>query len=152
MSEDSSVAAAVPLAGLRFLVVEDHDFQRRGIIKLLQKLGAAVVHGARDGSAALEVLRDGARPVDIVLSDMSMPGMDGVQFVRHLSGGWRHLPVILLSSLQPGLLASVAGLTPEVNVLGTISKPLTAAKLVPLLELHRASTAPASLRRPPDFT
>ena len=133
------------LEDLNLLVVEDHDFQRRGIMKLIEQLGAAAVHGASDGAAALEVLGDGARPVDIVVSDMSMPGMDGVEFLRRLRGD-RQLSVILLSSLRPGLLASLAGLAPHVNILGTISKPLTADKLEPLIGLHRKP------RNPADFT
>lgn len=129
--------------GLNVLIVEDHDFQRRGIMKLVQQLGALAVHGACDGAAALEVLRDGTRPVDIVISDMSMPGMDGVLFLRHL-GRDSDLSVILLSSLRPGLLTSLAGLTPQVNILGAINKPLTAAKLEPLIGKHRAQTGAGS--------
>lgn len=97
--------------------------------------------------SALELIRDNAVFVDIVISDLSMPRMDGFEFARHLSGKHRCLSLILLSSHDPKLLASMADLTRPyaVHLLGAISKPLTALKLVlaPMIELHRGrSSAP----------
>lgn len=137
--------ALQPINDLSFLVVEDHDFQRRGIVRLLEGLGALKVHAASDGVSALELIRDNAVCVDIVISDLSMPRMDGFEFARHLSGKHRCLSLILLSSHDPKLLASMADLTRPyaVHLLGAISKPLTALKLAPMIELHRGrSSAP----------
>ena len=132
----------MPCRGLRFLVVEDHEFQRRAMVQLLQTLGAPVVHAAEDGRAALQVLRDPDRPVDIVVSDLSMPGMDGMEFVRHLSEAGTKVSLILASALDTELLASVAHMAAayKVKLLGVIGKPPTARKLVPLIELHRSKT------------
>ena len=130
----------MPASNLRFLVVEDHEFQRRVLVQLLQTLGAAAVHTAEDGRAALRVLRDPDRPVDIVVSDLSMPGMDGMEFVRHLSEAGAQVSLILASAVQPELLASIANMARafKVRLLGVIGKPPSAAKLVPLIELHKA--------------
>lgn len=72
----------MPIADLRFLVAENHDFQRLVLVKALQSLGAKTIHEAADGQAALDILRDPLRSVDIVISDLDMPGMDGMEFLR----------------------------------------------------------------------
>lgn len=130
----------MPCRDLRFLVVEDHDFQRRLFMQLLQSLGAAAVHGAEDGAAAMRVLNDPDRPVDVVISDLAMPGMDGMAFVRNLSESRAKVSLILASALEPELLLSTANMARayEVDLLGVISKPPTAVKLTPLLQQHRA--------------
>lgn len=130
----------MPFDKLRFLVVEDHDFQRHALIQLLTKLGALAVHGAQDGASALQVIRDPDRPLDIVISDLSMPGMDGVELIRHLSGTDRHPALILFSSVDAPLLASVASMAQaySVDLLGAIGKPATAAKLAPMVELYQS--------------
>jgi EAL domain-containing protein (putative c-di-GMP-specific phosphodiesterase class I)/CheY-like chemotaxis protein len=132
----------MPATNLRFLVVEDHEFQRRVFIQILQSLGAAAVYAAEDGRAALQVLRDPDRPVDVVVSDVSMPGMDGMELIRHLSEIGAHVSVILASALEPPLLASIANMARayKIRLLGVIGKPPTAGKLVPLIELHKSAT------------
>jgi EAL domain-containing protein (putative c-di-GMP-specific phosphodiesterase class I) len=130
----------MPCRDLRFLVVEDHSFQRAVMAQLLKAMGAGAVHLAEDGRAALEVIADPGRPVDIVVSDLSMPGMDGMQFVRHLSELGAPVSLILASALDAGVLATVARMARAYNVriLGVMGKPPSAAKLAPLIELHRA--------------
>ena len=133
----------VPASKLRFLVVEDQEFQREALIRLLRTLGAEAVYGAEDGLAALQVIRDPDRPVDIVISDLSMPGMDGMEFLRNLGEIGARVSVILLSALDPPLLASIANmaLAYRVRLLGVLGKPAAAAKLTPLIEQHRATSA-----------
>lgn len=135
----------MPCSELRFLVVEDHDFQREMLVQLLRRLGAAVVHAAEDGRAALQVLRDPDRPLDIVISDVSMPGMDGMEFLRNLSDTQASVSVILASALDEDLLASVVNVAQayEVKLLGVMRKPPTAAKIAPLVRLHRSSSPQA---------
>ena len=58
------------IAALRFLVTEDHDVQRNALVMALGRLGAKTVHQAADGHAALKILEDPARPVDIVITDL----------------------------------------------------------------------------------
>jgi EAL domain-containing protein (putative c-di-GMP-specific phosphodiesterase class I)/ActR/RegA family two-component response regulator len=130
----------MPCSNLRFLVVEDHEFQRQMLVQLLNSLGAQAVHSAEDGHAALQVIRDPDRPVDIVVSDLSMPGMDGMEFIRHLSEAGAKMSLILASALEPKLLASVANMARayKVQLLGAIGKPLSAAKLAPLIKCHRS--------------
>ena len=133
----------MPCKSLRFLVVEDHDFQRGALVRLLKTLGAPTVYDAGDGHAALQVIRDSSRPVDIVISDLAMPGMDGMEFVRHLGETGARVSLILASAVDDALLASVGAMAhaDEISLLGVIGKPPTAAKLAPLIEAHRRGTA-----------
>ena len=66
---------------LRVLVVDDQDMQRLIVRRTLQKLGHNVVE-ASSGDGALEVL--GRQPIDLVISDWVMDGMDGVELCRTL--------------------------------------------------------------------
>lgn len=130
----------MPCTGIRFLLVEDHELQRNMFAQLLRTLGASEVHLAEDGRAALRVLRDPDRPVDIVVSDMSMPGMDGLEFIRNLSDSGTRVSLILASALDQGVLLSIAHMAHayKVRLLGVMAKPPTAAKLVPMMELFRS--------------
>lgn len=129
----------MPCSNIRFLVVEDHPVQRRLLAALLSSLGAAAVHQAEDGAGALEVIRDPARPVDIVVSDVAMPGMDGMELVRHLAAMPSAPAVILTSALEPSVLAAVANMAVAygVRLLGVLGKPVSAVKLVPLVTLFK---------------
>ena len=127
------------IAHLRFLIAEDHDFQRSLLVRMLESLGAKTVHEAADGHGALKILEDPARPVDIVISDLEMPGMDGMEFVRHLGENGVRISIILASALERKLLASIETMSEAygINLLGVVEKPLTPAKLMPLIKLHK---------------
>lgn len=131
------------LNGIRFLVVEDHDVQRRLLTQILSNLGAALVQDAEDGHAALRILRGAERPIDIMITDLSMPGMDGIELIRHVGEAGSGVSVILTSALEPKLLASVANMAQAYNVklLGMVKKPPSAVKLSPLIRHFLAEQA-----------
>jgi CheY-like chemotaxis protein len=66
----------------RILVVDDDDALRESLELVLAAEGYEVV-GARDGASALAALE--AAPVDVVLCDLRMPGMDGLELLPQLS-------------------------------------------------------------------
>ena len=82
------------------LVVEDSPFFRSLIIPTLSAAGFHVT--AVDNPLAALALREGGKMFDLILSDIEMPEMDGIAFVREIrsQGAWASLPVIALSSLQ----------------------------------------------------
>jgi two-component system chemotaxis sensor kinase CheA len=84
-------------AHTRILVVEDSDFFRQMIVPVLQSSGYDVV-AVQDAAHAL-TLRDGGAVFDAIISDIEMPDMDGLAFVRALraAGAWAQLPVIALT-------------------------------------------------------
>ena len=97
---DSGAAAPVRLDGLGVLLVEDHADSRETIALTLESFGAAVtaVPAVAD---ALTVLRD--RSVDILVSDLGMPGADGFDLIRRIRwqedrGGRPRLPAIALTA------------------------------------------------------
>ncbi len=126
-------------ANLRFLITEDHAFQRREWLRTLEGMGAQTVYQAEDGHGALTILRDPSRPVDIVISDLDMDGMDGMEFVRHLGESGARIAIILASALERKLLASIATMAEAygIRLLGVLEKPLTPRKLLPLLQLYQ---------------
>lgn len=133
------------VAEIRFLVVEDHGFQRWVTGNLLQSMGAAHVYSAADGRAALEMLSEIDPPIDIVVSDLDMPGMDGMEFIRHLGEARAPVSLIVASALDRSLVASVEAMARayEVNLLGALEKPATVKKLNALLAEYRPGPARA---------
>ena len=73
------------LSDLRVMVVEDHGFQRRMALRLLVEAGVGETFEAADGATALEALRQLPQTPDILLVDLDMPGMDGVEFIGHVA-------------------------------------------------------------------
>jgi CheY-like chemotaxis protein/HPt (histidine-containing phosphotransfer) domain-containing protein len=135
---DAPVSHLALCGGLRFLVVEDHAFQRNLIMKFLLRQGALEVRGFGEGGAALEDLT--AHPADIMVLDLSMPGIDGLDLMRTLSGAGHPISLILNSALSPSLMASLIRIAKNyrVNLLGAVSKPLTESSLAPLVAKYRA--------------
>jgi CheY-like chemotaxis protein len=71
------------LRHLSVLVVEDHDFQREMIMGMMQRLNTAELYSAVDGQTALDILAKTS--VDLIVSDIDMPGVDGLEFMRLLA-------------------------------------------------------------------
>ncbi len=129
------------IARLRFLVVEDQGFQRWLTANLLRELGAKSVFSAGDGVAALEVLKGADPPIDVVVSDLDMPGMDGMELIRHIAEQVNVAALIVVSSMEAPLIASVGTMAEAygINLLGVTQKPLTAKRLKTLLASYRGS-------------
>lgn len=124
---------------LRFLIVEDHPFQREMLEKALIGMGAGTVHCASNGADAMRVLLDPGAPVDIVVTDLMMPGVDGIELIPKLRNMADRISLVLASSSEIALLTAVEiARASGVPVLGTIAKPITPAALRPLLELFLA--------------
>ena len=129
------------LSDLRVMVVEDHGFQRRMALRLLAEAGVGASFEAADGASALEVLRQLPQPPDVLLVDLDMPGMDGVEFIGHVAQRRLARAIALVSALDPAVLNTVQTMARAygMRVLGGIEKPLTAEKLQSLLESYDAS-------------
>jgi EAL domain-containing protein (putative c-di-GMP-specific phosphodiesterase class I)/FixJ family two-component response regulator len=128
---------------LRFLVVEDQGFQRWVAANVLAGLGAKHVICASDGREALDFLARADPAIDIVVSDLDMPEMDGMELIRHMGQTGRPISLILMSALERSLVASVEQMARAygVNLLGAIEKPATAKKLAALIALHAGAPA-----------
>jgi EAL domain-containing protein (putative c-di-GMP-specific phosphodiesterase class I) len=106
---------------------------------LLTGLGAKHVLSAPDGQAALDIIEDADEPFDIIVSDLDMPGMDGMEFIRRLGQLKLAASVILASGLDRSLIASVEVMAREygVNLLAAVQKPLTLKQLEAAVRRYR---------------
>jgi EAL domain-containing protein (putative c-di-GMP-specific phosphodiesterase class I) len=138
------------ISDLDLMVVEDHDFQRETLVEMLNRLRAKSVHSASDGRKALDVLAQLRSPVDVIICDIEMPSMDGLEFMRRIGQAGFRGSVIIASSLDPALLAAAETMTEAygIRLLGTMSKPITQAALEARLMRHD----PAPPVRQPRFT
>lgn len=138
------------MSDLHILLVDDHDFTRSLHKRVLTELGATTITEARDGNEALACAR--ANRPDIVVSDLNMPGMDGMTFISHLAQEKLADSVIIASGLAPGVLKAVEAMAVAsgVRVLGAIEKPLRKDALASMLYLHAnpASAGGASADKP----
>jgi DNA-binding response OmpR family regulator len=120
----------------RVLVVDDDDALRRAVVRNLGRAGFDVREAA-DGHAALDAVRAGS-PAVIVL-DVSMPGMDGVEVTQRLRGDGEDMPILILSA-RDGVDDRITGL--EAGADDYLVKPFDPAELIARLR--------ALLRRRPD--
>ena len=85
---------------VKILLVEDHMVVRNGIKLLLESQGEFKVIGeASDGTEALSQLADGVVP-DIVLTDVSMELMDGMELLKNIRQKYPFVKVVILSMLS----------------------------------------------------
>jgi EAL domain-containing protein (putative c-di-GMP-specific phosphodiesterase class I) len=119
------------LSNRTIMVVEDHDFQRLMTLRLLKDLGAGTLLGAANGREALGLLSERGRPVDIILCDLDMPEMDGVEFIRHVAEEQLAQAVVVVSAMEISILNTVETMARAygLQVLGAISKPLNLHEL-----------------------
>ena len=91
-ASSSSDAARAPL----ILVADDSNTMRLSVTMSLRMSGYEVVC-AEDGQAALQLLRDGLRP-DLVLTDILMPNMNGLELIREARQLLRFTPIVALTT------------------------------------------------------
>ncbi len=80
----------------RILIVDDHPFMRAGLAQLIDKQPGMMVCGeAGDPGAAMKELEKGK--VDLVLTDITMPGRSGIEFIKDLQAVRPELPILVVS-------------------------------------------------------
>lgn len=129
-----AVQADVPSSQSVVLVVDDERELRGAIARYLTSMGY-LVHQAGDGVDAIEQLDTMTAPPDAVVSDITMPRMNGVSLARTLRDRYAALPIILISG-NMGVVAS----EPEVpEAVDFLSKPFGFAALESLISrrLHQ---------------
>ncbi|HAZ60115.1 MAG TPA: hypothetical protein DCY89_00915 [Gammaproteobacteria bacterium] len=137
------------LGELRVVVVDDDPVMLRLLGSMVRGLGVAEVSVHTEAAAALTdpVLQDG-RP-SCVLLDINMPGMDGIEFVRHLAERVYGGMLVLVSGEDEAMRRATAMLAQArgLKLGGTLSKPPTRAAILGALAAglpDGARTAPAA--------
>ncbi|MRR57505.1 MAG: response regulator [Deltaproteobacteria bacterium] len=80
------------------LIVDDSSTMRKIISRSLRQAGLAVddIYEAGDGIEGLSVL--GSKSVDLVLSDINMPNMDGLEFIKQVRGNGNNVPIVMITT------------------------------------------------------
>ncbi len=120
-------ANALPRRRGRVLLVEDDAPVRATLAEQLQELGFRVL-GAADGAAALQTLMGGAE-VALLVSDLNMPGMDGVALIRAAQRVRPGLPAVLLTGYAGGGASLTAAAGTFDGPVSLVRKPVSAAQL-----------------------
>jgi CheY-like chemotaxis protein len=113
----------------RLLYVEDIVQIAELTCMMLEEIGLEITQ-ASSAEEALHVSGEGERPFDIVLTDVVMPGLSGVQLARRLNRRWPELPVVLVSGFSEEL---AAGYGAQFELL---RKPFTRHALIDCLQRH----------------
>ncbi len=119
-----AAAGAVPaeagFRGLRVLMAEDDPAVARVLSTALKRRGCEIVT-AEDGAAAWEALVLAERPFDVVLTDLTMPRLSGMQLAEKIFESGRKVPVVLMTAYGSTL---DAGQVKEAGFAAVLSKPL----------------------------
>ncbi len=101
----------------RILVVDDHAIVRSGVRRLLADLPALELREATSGEEALDQVQDGA--FDLVILDLNLPGLGGLELLRRILKSGPKLPVLIFSLHTEAIYANRAM---EAGARGFVSK------------------------------
>jgi DNA-binding NtrC family response regulator len=121
------------------LVVDDEESLLKILVRFLSGLGHKVI-STSDGGDALTLLEDGG--ADLLITDVNLPGTDGIQILRTMSERGNRIPVIAMSgggTFDKGLLLGSAGL---LGALETLEKPFELDALRQAVERALAASLP----------
>ena len=121
--------------GGRVLLVDDEALIRMGMRVMLRDLGYEVVGEGGDGQEAIDKVA--ALDPDVVIMDIKMPGMDGLEASRGIMAT-HPVPIIVLTAYnQRGLVEEAA----DAGVLAYLMKPVRESDIAPAIEVARARFA-----------
>ncbi len=110
--------------GKKVLIIDDSSTMRKIVTRSLRQAGLDfdIILEAGDGVEALQVLQ--TEKVDIILSDINMPNMDGIEFLRQKSANaaLKGIPVVMITT-EAG--ADILAEAKSLGASGSIKKPFT---------------------------
>lgn len=116
------------------LVVDDHESFLSFVCDSLARHGWRPIR-ASSGTEALRLLE--TEPVELVVTDVIMPGMDGIELLREIRARRPDLPVIAMTGAGDGLRYPVTTLMHVLGVRDVLAKPFVAATLIAAVEKCR---------------
>lgn len=124
---------------LKILLVDDEPLARSRLRELLGDISiqfaSEVVGEAGNGLAALEFIRE--NPVDVVLADIRMPGMDGIELAGHL-GAFEHPPAVIFTTAYDNYAVQAF----DLNAVDYLLKPVRTQRLLTALQKVAAAPQP----------
>jgi EAL domain-containing protein (putative c-di-GMP-specific phosphodiesterase class I)/ActR/RegA family two-component response regulator len=125
------------------LVIDDDAMQREILTRILERAGQSTVLTAANGKEALEYMATYGAQIGLVICDLQMPGMDGMELLRHI-GESVHKPAVIISSATESRIVSSVELMVKavgLNVLGSLPKPVSLEAMNRLLDRHMHAPA-----------
>ena len=122
-----------PLSDLNIIVIDDDSIIIAIVTQALATMGHNNVQSAANGKVAVETLATDS--FDLVISDLNMPGMDGIELMRHMSEMEPCPSVILMSGVDKKIMGSAERLAKvhQLSLLGTLTKPVKRDELERLI-------------------
>ncbi len=122
---------------LTVLVVDDDEFALELMQIQLEKCGFTSIHKASNGRTGLRALGQMVQPPDLLICDIFMPDMDGIEFVGELVKRQFQGALVLVSGGDKGMLsvAQQIAVAHGISVLGAFTKPLSTDTLAQALGL-----------------
>ncbi|MFM7248254.1 MAG: ANTAR domain-containing response regulator [Actinomycetota bacterium] len=117
---------------MRVLIAEDETIIRLDVRALLERAGHEVVAEARDGQEAVALAAEHAP--DLIVMDVRMPHMDGIEAAREISRA-RPVPIVMLTAYAEADLVARAS---EAGAFGYLVKPFREVDLLPAIDTARA--------------
>jgi CheY-like chemotaxis protein len=122
--------------GLQILIIDDQEVMRSIIKKLLVKANPAQIYEASDGVKALDMLRSGDVDPDVIICDLHMDNMNGIEFLRTLRADKGNLnsrkPVLILTGDKSEQAHEI---TRQVGASKVLTKPIGPDELIRQLNL-----------------
>ena len=136
MNNETS-AVQSPATSKLALIVDDDAFSEAFISEMLTELGVTEISSASSGRIALQILSSLPRLPDILICDVFMPDMDGIEFLNELAQKGYQGGIILVSGLDTTImsLAKDMALANGLNLLGAFTKPVSMKVLADALNL-----------------
>lgn len=121
---------------IRVLILDDDRFMLEFVSHLLRELGVSEVLVAENGKAGLFVLSAQVDTIDLLICDIEMPGMDGIEFLRNIADQHYSGKVVLFSGVDTDLIKAIERLAivRGLNVIGILAKSVTIGSLATILE------------------
>jgi CheY-like chemotaxis protein len=135
---------ALESGSISVLVVDDDDLQRQFLARLLARAGIGPLFWATNGRAALEAFREEQQPIDVVVCDLLMPEMDGIEFLKQVSDEGYNPSIVISSGADEDTQREMEAVarTHGLRVLGFIPKPVSVDALLTVLARHGSQDAP----------
>lgn len=116
----------------KILIIDDSSTMRKIVMRSLRQAGLEIgdVLEAGDGQEALQVLEGNS--VDLILSDINMPNMDGLEFLRQkkTKPAIQDIPVVMITTEA---VDEIVQEVKELGAMGNIKKPFTPEQILEIL-------------------
>lgn len=126
------------------LIVEDGVVDRQYLYHLCIQLGVSRIEQAENGRQALDILNQHQIDFDVLICDLEMPELDGIELIHRLPRDKQNIGLIIISGKEQMLINAVKHLAiaSGLQVLGALQKPIQPKNLAAALSFYKPRRAP----------